>query len=274
MAVGSTEVAAPNSLSEQAIQAIESRLMALQRSQADQDLPVPLPTSDFWNLVSQLTQSIEIEMDECIRREGWGAKIQLLQKRQNNIRWAIGSITQHRLNAFVRHANMRTLLNRGGSADISEPNWDQHDPVERAFYDGACRLIEKFQKEIDWEQMQNGIGESTIPSVPVQGISPLTEFIPAEDSSKQVMDEEIPPPDLHIDEGWDEEEPIIVANEEETLPEIAEDCLRIRFIKDVEQPVMDFDGNEVQPLVGDIFVFPEVLAKAMIKMGYAETASI
>jgi hypothetical protein len=122
--------------------------------------------------------------------------------------------------------------------------------------------------------MQNGIGESTIPSVPVQGISPLTEFIPAEDSSKQVMDEEIPPPDLHIDEGWDEEEPIIVANEEETLPEIAEDCLRIRFIKDVEQPVMDFDGNEVQPLVGDIFVFPEVLAKAMIKMGYAETASI
>ena len=79
MAVSSAEVSSANALSDQAVQAIESRLMALQRSQAEQDLPVPLPTSDFWKLVSQLTQSIEIEMDECIRREGWGAKIQLLQ---------------------------------------------------------------------------------------------------------------------------------------------------------------------------------------------------
>lgn len=274
MAVGSAEVSAPNSLSEQAVQAIESRLMALQRSQADQDLPIPLPTSDFWILVSQLTQSIEIEMDECIRREGWGAKIQLLQKRQNNIRWAIGSIAQHRLNAFVRHANMRTLLNRGGSADISEPNWDQHDPAERAFYEGACRLIEKFQKEIDWEQMQNGIGEPSIPSVPVQGISPLTEFVATENTSQDLENETIPPPDLHIDEGWDEELPVNEIEETIETTEIDDDCLRIRFIKDVEQPVMDFSGNEVQPLTGDVFVFPEVLAKAMIKMGYAEHASI
>ena len=63
-------------------------------------------------------------------------------------------------------------------------------------------------------------------------------------------------------------------NKDETPIELDDDCLRIRFIKDVEQPVMDFDGNEVQPLVGDVFVFPEVLAKAMIKMGYAESASI
>ncbi len=277
MAVGSAEVSAPSALSDQAVQAIESRLMALQRSQAEQDLPVPLPTSDFWKLVSQLTQSIEIEMDECIRREGWGAKIQLLQKRQNNIRWAIGSISQHRLNAFVRHANMRTLLNRGNSSDIAEPNWAQHDASERAFYEGACRLIEKFQKEIDWEQMQNGIGESTISSNSIQGIAPLTEFIPKEETTTQLeeMEQEIPPPDVHLDEGWEDEAPIEQDEIQENISlEIDDDCLRIRFIKDVEQPVMDFDGNEVQPLIGDVFVFPEVLAKAMIKMGYAENASI
>ena len=276
MAVGSAEVSAPSPLSDQAVQAIESRLMALQRSQAEQDLPVPLPTSDFWKLVSQLTQSIEIEMDECIRREGWGAKIQLLQKRQNNIRWAIGSITQHRLNAFVRHANMRTLLNRGDASDIAEPNWDQHDPSERAFYEGACRLIEKFQNEIDWVQMQNGIGESEMTPKSIQGIAPLTEFIPKEDPPKEIEQREpemIPPPDVHLDEGWEEEIP--VQEENHNIPvELDDDRLRIRFIKDVEQPVMDFDGNEVQPLIGDVFVFPEVLAKAMIKMGYAEDASI
>ena len=247
--------------------------MALQRSQAEQDLPVPLPTSDFWILVSQLTQSIEIEMDECIRREGWGAKIQLLQKRQNNIRWAIGSIAQHRLNAFVRHANMRTLLNRGGTADISEPNWDQHDPAERSFYDGVCRLIEKFQKEIDWGQMQNGIGENTIPST-IQGITPLTEFISKEDTSDAQQEFQDPPPDLHLDEGWDDENLSDENSITENIKEIDEDNLRIRFIKDLEQPVVDFDGNEVQPLIGDVFIFPEVLAKAMIKMGYAEEASI
>ena len=275
MAVGSTEVSASNALSDQAVQAIESRLMALQRSQAEQDLPVPLPTSDFWKLVSQLTQSIEIEMDECIRREGWGAKIQLLQKRQNNIRWAIGSIIQHRLNAFVRHANMRTLLNRGNSSDISEPNWAQHDPSERAFYEGVCRLIEKFQKEIDWEQMQNGIGDTSISST-IQGIAPLTEFVENEDVIPvEQIEHEMPPPDVHLEEGWDEDVPRIHEELEHKKPvEFADDSLRILFTKDVEQPVMDFDGNEVQPLVGDVFVFPEVLAKAMIKMGYAEDASL
>lgn len=275
MAVSSAEVSAATALSDQAVQAIESRLMALQRSQAEQDLPVPLPTSDFWKLVSQLTQSIEIEMDECIRREGWGAKIQLLQKRQNNIRWAIGSIIQHRLNAFVRHANMRTLLNRGNSSDISEPNWAQHDASERAFYEGVCRLIEKFQTEIDWEQMQNGIGDTSISST-IQGIAPLTEFVEREDVIPlEQMEQEMPPPDVHLEEGWDEDIPHVQEEvKDETPNELDDDCLRIRFIKDVEQPVIDFDGNEVQPLVGDVFVFPEVLAKAMIKMDYAENASI
>tara|TARA_B100001113_G_scaffold184021_1_gene150822 strand:- start:983 stop:1819 length:837 start_codon:yes stop_codon:yes gene_type:complete len=278
MAVGSTEVTAPSALSDQAIQAIESRLMALQRSQAEQDLPVPLPTNDFWNLISQLTQSIEIEMDECIRKEGWGAKIQLLQKRQNNIRWAIGSITQHRLNAFVRHANMRTLLSQGNSSDIAEPNWDQHAPSERAFYEGACRLIEKFQKEIDWEQMRNGIGESTVTPNSIQGIAPLTEFIASEDADRttiEEMDEQIPPPDVHLDEGWEDENQYgHEVTQENQSAKIDDDCLMIRFIKDVEQPVIDFDGNEVQPLVGDVFTFPDIVAKAMIKMGYAENTSI
>lgn len=216
-----------------------------------------------------------MKMDECIRREGWGAKIQLLQKRQNNIRWAIGSITQHRLNAFVRHANMRTLINRGNSSDISEPNWAQHDASERAFYEGVCRLIEKFQTEIDWEQMQNGIGETSI-STTIQGIAPLTEFVEKENviPSEQI-EQEMPPPDVHLEEGWDEDVSHVEEEIEKKNPvELDDDCLRIRFVKDIEQPVIDFDGNEVQPLVGDVFVFPEVIAKAMINMGYAENASI
>ena len=124
--------------------------------------------------------------------------------------------------------------------------------------------------------MQNGIGESDLPAKSIQGIAPLTEFIPKEDPPTEIVQKEpemMPPPDVHLDEGWEQEIP--PQEESHDIPEeLDDDCLRIRFIKDVEQPVMDFDGNEVQPLIGDVFVFPEVLAKAMIKMGYAEDASI
>ena len=60
MAVSSAEVSSANALSDQAVQAIESRLI-LQTSQAEQDLPVPLPTSDFWKLVSQLINQLKLK---------------------------------------------------------------------------------------------------------------------------------------------------------------------------------------------------------------------
>ena len=123
--------------------------------------------------------------------------------------------------------------------------------------------------------MQNGIGETSI-STTIQGIAPLTEFVEKENviPSEQI-EQEMPPPDVHLEEGWDEDVSHVQEEIEKKNPvELDDDCLRIRFLKDVEQPVIDFDGNEVQPLVGDVFVFPEVIAKAMIKMGYAENASI
>ena len=104
----------------------------------------------------------------------------------------------------------------------------------------------------------------------------MTEFVEKEDVIPvEQIEHEMPPPDVHLEEGWDEDVPRIQEELEHKKPvEFADDSLRILFTKDVEQPVMDFDGNEVQPLVGDVFVFPEVLAKAMIKMGYAEDASL
>jgi len=102
MAVTSSDTGAVAPLSEQAAQEIESRLISLQRSQADKELPLPLPNSRFWELVTQLTQRIEIEMDEARRKEGWNTKTDLIRKRMRTIRWAIGSLTQHRLNGFAR----------------------------------------------------------------------------------------------------------------------------------------------------------------------------
>ncbi|CAI8193279.1 MAG: hypothetical protein DBX05_03165 [Candidatus Poseidoniales archaeon] len=269
MAVTSSDTGAVPPLSEQAAQEIESRLISLQRSQADKELPLPLPNSRFWELVTQLTQRIEIEMDEARRKEGWNTKTDLIRKRMRTIRWAIGSLTQHRLNGFARLATMRTLLQREGNAP--EPNWEQHGPAERAFYESVCRSIEIFQKDIDWDTLQNGI---TTPIIEVSnsGIAPLTDFIQEENNEQAIpttssQEDLDPPPEFHIDEAWDDDD----QSQASTVPE---GFRRIRMLQDLPEPILGPDDTPVNLSIGDVHVCPILLAGALIGGGMAEPADL
>ncbi|DAC23979.1 MAG TPA: hypothetical protein HA345_02620 [Candidatus Thalassarchaeaceae archaeon] len=269
MAVTSSDTGAVAPLSEQAAQEIESRLISLQRSQADKELPLPLPNSRFWGLVTQLTQRIEIEMDEARRKEGWNTKTDLIRKRMRTIRWAIGSLTQHRLNGFARLATMRTLLQREGNAP--EPNWEQHGPAERAFYESVCRSIEIFQKDIDWDTLQNGISTPII-EVSNSGVAPLTDFI-QEDKNEQTIpiadsQEDItPPPEFHIDEAWEDDN-------QSHSSSVPDGFRRIRMLQDLPEPILGPDDNPVDLSVGDVHVCPTLLADALIGGGMAEPADL
>lgn len=269
MAVTSSDTGAVAPLSEQAAQEIESRLISLQRSQADKELPLPLPNSRFWELVTQLTQRIEIEMDEARRKEGWNTKTDLIRKRMRTIRWAIGSLTQHRLNGFARLATMRTLLQREGNAP--EPNWEQHGPAERAFYESVCRSIEIFQKDIDWDTLQNGISTPII-EVSNSGVAPLTDFI-QEDKNEQTIpiadsQEDIaPPPEFHIDEAWEDDN-------QSHSSSVPDGFRRIRMLQDLPEPILGPDDNPVDLSVGDVHVCPTLLADALIGGGMAEPADL
>ena len=269
MAVTSSDTGAVAPLSEQAAQEIESRLISLQRSQADKELPLPLPNSRFWELVTQLTQRIEIEMDEARRKEGWNTKTDLIRKRMRTIRWAIGSLTQHRLNGFARLATMRTLLQREGNAP--EPNWEQHGPAERAFYESVCRSIEIFQKDIDWDTLQNGVSTPII-EVSNSGVAPLTDFIQEDKNEQKIptadpLEDLAPPPEFHIDEAWEEDN----QSQSSSVPD---GFRRIRMLQDLPEPILGPDDNPVDLSVGDVHVCPTLLADALIGGGMAEPADL
>ena len=270
MAVTSSDTGVVSPLSDQAAQEIESRLISLQRSQADKELPLPLPNSKFWELVTQLTQKIEIEMDEARRKEGWNTKTDLIRKRMRTIRWAIGSLTQHRLNGFARLATMRTLLKREGNAP--EPNWEQHGPAERAFYESVCRSIEIFQKDIEWDTLQNGITTPII-EIPNSGVAPLTDFI-QEDVKEQTVETEPskedlePPPEFHIDEAWEDDTDL------QPISSVPDGFRRIRMLQDLPEPILGPDDKPVDLSVGDVHVCPNLLADALIGGGMAEPADL
>ena len=75
------------------LEAVEAQLHALLRMQAKHALPVDLPRPDFWHVCSQLLQSIELELAEINRVEGFSPRTQTLTRRQANLRRAIADLT-------------------------------------------------------------------------------------------------------------------------------------------------------------------------------------
>ena len=88
------------------LEAVEAQLHALLRMQAKHALPVDLPRPDFWHVCSQLLQSIEMQLAEINRTEGFSPRTQTLTRRQANLRRAISDLTRHRLNASVSYTHL------------------------------------------------------------------------------------------------------------------------------------------------------------------------
>ena len=144
--------------------AVEAQLHALLRKQAKPALPVDLPRPDFWHVCSQLLQSIEIELAEISRAEGFSARTQTLSRRQANLRRAIADLTRHRLTAFVNHAALANLASTPFGDAVSEASinlmpidWQRQDGAERAFHSGVAELIEQYKRNVSWNVFQKGV---------------------------------------------------------------------------------------------------------------------
>ena len=130
--------------------AVEAQLHALLRMQAKHALPVDLPRPDFWSVCSQLLQSIEMELAEINRLEGFSARAQTLSRRQANLRRAIADLTRHRLNAFVNHAALANLASTpfGDAATAASANLA---PVDWQRQDGADTSVEwRVFNQVNW----------------------------------------------------------------------------------------------------------------------------
>ncbi len=283
------------------LEAVEAQLHALLRSQAKHALPVDLPRPDFWHVCSQLLQSIELELAEINRAEGFSPRTQTLTRRQANLRRAIADLTRHRLNAFVNHAALANLASTPFGDAVAEANtnlapvdWQRQDGAERAFHVGVSELIEQYKRNVSWNGLQRGVLNADMlpqPTTPA-GNAQLDEFV---DSPDGLTGQKPPEIEQDVAEVWedtdfDEEDRISMMEE---YPEVSESMIsddesdasvdsnvgqtsgmmRLRILKDLPEPILDESGEEIELLEGDSFNCISVVAETLIAAGWAEAVT-
>ena len=281
--------------------AVEAQLHALLRQQAKHALPVDLPRPDFWHVCSQLLQTIEMELAEISRLEGFSARAQRLTRRQSNLRRSIADLTRHRLTAFVNHAALANLASTpfgdaaaDASVNLAPVDWQRQDGAERAFHSGVSELIEQYKRNVSWSGLQEGVLETTVASPPTtpSGNAQLDQFV--EGGLTEQPPPAVEPPNSEEewkDPDFDEEDRISMMEE---YPEISEtiasdesasesenadpstsgEMIRLQILKDMPEPIVDESGEEVELLEGDSFNCGALMAETLIAAGWAEAAPL
>ena len=288
MTVGS----GPRRLSKNELEAVHKSLIEVTRKQKSSDAPVDIVMAEgvvFWDAVSQLLQSMETELSETVRDEGMTAKAQLLSRRLGVARTCVRDLTRIRLTSFTRHAVASNLLNtvNGGSVGFQRLDWGRHDPSERVFYNGVKDLAEKYKVSTSWSSML-GSSEPDSETVVNEVSETLMDF-----SGEEVEDVPAPISPQRQEAEWEEPD----FDEEDRIREMAEfpehaaspsesrtleeqtnegvsELLRIRVLKDVDDPILMTDGTEVVLTEGDIETCPSMIAEILIAAGLAEAAPI
>ena len=166
-------------------------------------------------------------------------------------------------------------------------DWGRHDPSERVFYNGVKDLDEKYKVSTSWSSML-GSSEPDSETAVNEVSETLMDF-----SGEDVEDVPAPISPQRQEAEWeepdfDEEDRIREMDEfpehaaspsesrtldEQTNEEVSE-LLRIRILKDVEDPILMTDGTEVVLTEGDIETCPSMIAEILIAAGLAEAAPI
>ena len=288
MAVGS----GPRRLSKNELEAVHKTLIEVTRKQKSSDAPVDIAMAEgvfFWDAVGQLLQGMETELSEVIRDEGMTAKAQLLSRRLGVARTCVRDLTRIRLTSFTRHAVSSSLLSSaGGSIGFQTLDWSRHDPSERVFYNGVRDLAEKYKVSTSWSSML-GSSEAEPVAAVNEAIETLEDFSGEDDEDVPATTPPLPRQESKWEEpDFDEEDRIREMDEfpehaaspsesrtlEEEVSEETSDLLRIRVLKDVEDPILMADGTEVVLTEGDIENCSSIVAEILIAAGLAEAAPI
>lgn len=197
-------MSAAGPLDEAAAREVEEQLTTTHRQQINRRIPIPLPRPDFWNAVSRLLQSIDLELHEAVRKHGFDLRVQNLQRRQATIRRVASELARRRLVAMMQHASSQSLRS---PSPASQPNelpsldWSRHDPAEREFYTAMKEQMDRFKRAVDWASMQNGLPAEAASSRPAaadlapRGTTQLDAFT---DGSKGLTGS--PPPALAFED--------------------------------------------------------------------------
>ena len=280
----------PRRLSKNELEGVHKTLIEVTRKQKGSDSPVNIAMAEgifFWDAVGQLLQSMEVELSETVRDEGMTAKAQLLSRRLSVARTCVRDLTRIRLTSFTRHAVSSNLLERvknAGSTGFQTLDWSNHDPSERVFYNGVRDLAEKYKVSTSWSSMLGFSDSSKSQEVTIET---LRDYSEDEDVEKTPIS--IPKSQVEWEEpDFDEEDRIremdgfpdhaSSPSESGTLEgldvESEPELLRVRILRDVEDPILMADGSEIVLTEGDIENCPTLIAEILISAGLAEAAPI
>ena len=235
-------------------------------------------------------QGRETELSETVRDEGMTAKAQLLSRRLGVARTCVRDLTRIRLTSFTRHAVSSNLLSSTNSSSVGFQtiDWSRHDPSERVFYNGVRDLAEKYKVSTSWSSML-GSSEAEPVAAVNEAIETLEDFSGEADKDVPATTPPLPRQESEWEEpDFDEEDRIREMDEfpehaaspsesrtlEEEVSEEQSDLLRIRVLKDVEDPILMADGTEVVLTEGDIENCSSIVAEILIAAGLAEAAPI
>ena len=180
---------------------IEEQLFTTHRQQLPRHVPVALPRQDFWEMIRRLLSSLDLDIQEMMRKGATDMRLQNLQKRQTNIRRIASELARKRMVAMMQHAasqSLRGAVNPGMAQELPAIDWQRHDPAEKAFYHALILNVDRFKKEIDWQGMQQGIIGEIVrsPITHAPGTMQLDAFLG--ESTGGLTSQ--PPPDLAFEE--------------------------------------------------------------------------
>ena len=198
------------------------------------------------------------------------------------------------------------------SAMLKAIDWTRHDPSERAFHAGVSELIEQYKQNVSWKALQQGVVEDNVAVTRTPaGQGQLDSFVSdgtLTEASPPPMEES----NLEESDDWDaedidEEERVMAvegypemmekANEQtaaaesesaEESAEVAEaideqveageeadhGMMRIMILKDLDEPLIDEAGDEIELLEGDVHNCEASFAESLIAAGIAEAAPL
>jgi len=201
-------------------QEIEEQLFTTHRQQLPRHVPVPLPRQDFWEMVRALLSSLDLEIQDMVRKGSIDMRLQNLQKRQTNIRRIASELARKRMVAMMQHAASQALrsgVNPGMGQELPSLDWQRHDPAEKAFYHALQLNVDRFKKEIDWQGMQQGLlGEIMMqPPTHAPGTMQLDAFVgegtltagPPPDLAFEDTMEPLPQAEEDAEERWMDDAP-------------------------------------------------------------------
>ena len=195
---------------------VEEQLFSTHRLQSTRHMPVPLPRQDFWAMVKQLLNTLDMEIQSMLMKGMTGMRLQNLQKRQANIRHIASELARKRTVAVVQHVASQSLRSSaaqgGGAHELPALDWQRHDPAEKAFFHAVQIAMDRFKMEVDWSSMQNGLaGEAiTLPQRHAPGTMQLDSFTETNITSR-------PPPALAFEDQVPEPLPDLERDEEDRM---------------------------------------------------------